>query len=110
MSALRRLFTDSDLFAEVAAGLNWAMNGLADAYSIILPCCRRALRQASHPLNHAVAELLRTVTAHKKKGRLRCRERPKSREATPMRAAIAGWGSGGYRIRLAKTIAIGGSR
>jgi hypothetical protein len=40
-----------------------------------------------------------------KKGRLRCHKRPKSREETPKE----GNDSGGYRIPLAKTIAISGS-
>src|SRR6266436_4636220 len=48
--------------------------------------------------------------AHKKKGRLRCHKRPKSREETPKEGSDSGVGLGGrYRIRLAKTIAISGS-
>ena len=48
--------------------------------------------------------------AHKKKGRLRCHKRPKSREETPKEGSDSGVGVGGrYRIPLAKTIAIGGS-
>jgi len=42
---------------------------------------------------------------HKKKGRLRCHKRPKSREETPKE----GSDSGRYRVPLAKTIAISGS-
>ena len=45
--------------------------------------------------------------AHKKKGRLRCHKRPKSREETPKEGSDSGVGLGGrYRIPLAKTIAI----
>src|SRR5229473_1036899 len=48
--------------------------------------------------------------AHKKKGRLRCHKRPKSREETPKEGSDSGVGLGGrYRIPLAKTIAISGS-
>ena len=43
----------------------------------------------------------------KKKGRLRCHKRPKSREETPKEGSDSAGGS--YRIPLAKTIAIGGS-
>jgi hypothetical protein len=43
--------------------------------------------------------------AYKKKGRLRCHKRPKSREETPTRAAIAG----ALPHTLAKTIKISGS-
>jgi hypothetical protein len=44
--------------------------------------------------------------AHKKKGRLRCHKRPKSREETPKEGSDSGVGLGGrYRIPLAKTIA-----
>src|SRR6266436_2588454 len=46
--------------------------------------------------------------AHKKKGRLRCHKRPKSREETPKEGSDSGVG-GRYRIPLAKTIAISGS-
>jgi hypothetical protein len=46
---------------------------------------------------------------HKKKGRLRCRERPKYREETPKEGSDSGVGGGRYRIGPAKTIAIGGS-
>jgi hypothetical protein len=46
--------------------------------------------------------------AHKKKGRLRCHKRPKSREETPKEGSDSGVG-GSYRIPLAKTIAISGS-
>ena len=46
------------------------------------------------------------MTAYtKKKGRLLRHKRPKSREETPKE----GSDSGGYRITLSKTIAIGGS-
>src|SRR6266481_8524888 len=48
--------------------------------------------------------------AHKKKGRLRCHRRPKSREETPKEGSDSGVGLGGrYRISPAKTIAISGS-
>ena len=48
--------------------------------------------------------------AHKKKGRLRCHKRPKSREETPKEGSDSGVGLGGrYHIPLAKTIAISGS-
>jgi hypothetical protein len=48
--------------------------------------------------------------AHKKKGRLRCHKRPKSREETPKEGSDSGVGVGGrYRIPQAKTIAISGS-
>jgi hypothetical protein len=46
---------------------------------------------------------------HKKKGRLCCHKRPKSREETPKEGSDSGVGLGRYRIPLAKTIAIGGS-
>jgi len=46
---------------------------------------------------------------HKKKGRLRCRKRPKSREETPMEGCDSGVGLGGYRMGKLKTIAIGDS-
>jgi resolvase-like protein len=47
---------------------------------------------------------------HKKKGRLRCHKRPKSREETPKEGSDSGVGYGGrYRIPLAKTIALSGS-
>ena len=47
---------------------------------------------------------------HKKKGRLRCHRRPKSREETPKEGSDSGVGLGGrYRIPLAKTIASSGS-
>src|SRR6202795_1865085 len=47
---------------------------------------------------------------NKKKGRLRCHKRPKSREETPKEGSDSGVGVGGrYRIPLAKTIAISGS-
>ncbi len=46
----------------------------------------------------------------KKKGRLRCHKRPKSREETPKDGSDSGVGLGGrYRTPLAKTIAISGS-
>ena len=46
---------------------------------------------------------------HKKKGRLCCHKRPKSREETPKEGSDSGPGVGGrYRILLAKTIAISG--
>ena len=36
---------------------------------------------------------------HKKKGRLRCHKRPKSREETPKEGSDSGWGTGGrYRM------------
>jgi len=44
---------------------------------------------------------------HKKKGRLRCHKRPKSREETPKEGSDSAGGD--YRITLAKTIAISGS-
>ena len=43
----------------------------------------------------------------KKKGRLRCHKRPKSREETPKEGSDSA--GGGYRIPSAKTIAISGS-
>ena len=52
------------------------------------------------------------VTAYtKKKGRLRCHKRPKSREETLKEGSDSGAGLGDrYRIPLAKTIAISGSK
>jgi hypothetical protein len=48
--------------------------------------------------------------AHKKKGRLRCHKRPKSREETPKEGSDSGVGLGGSLPHtLAKAIAIGGS-
>jgi hypothetical protein len=47
---------------------------------------------------------------HKRKGRLRCHKRPKSREETPKEGSDSGGGVGGrYRIPLAKTIALNSS-
>ena len=40
---------------------------------------------------------------HKKKGRLRCHKRPKSREETPKEGSDS---EGRYRVPLAKTIAV----
>src|SRR5712672_2023831 len=53
----------------------------------------------------------KTIGVHtKKKGRLRCHKRPKSREETPKEGSDSGVGVGGrYRIPLAKTIVISGS-
>jgi hypothetical protein len=46
----------------------------------------------------------------KKKGRLRCHKRPKSREETPKEGSDSGMGLGvRYRVTLPKTIAISGS-
>jgi hypothetical protein len=45
--------------------------------------------------------------AHKKKGRLRCHKRPKSREETPKEGSDSPGER--YRIPLSKTIAISGS-
>ena len=45
---------------------------------------------------------------HKRKDRLRCRKRPKSREETPMEGSDSG-GVGELPHTVAKTIAIGGS-
>jgi hypothetical protein len=51
----------------------------------------------------AASEIAADVTAYtKKKGRLRCHKRPKSREETPKEGSDSG-------IPLAKTIAISGS-
>jgi hypothetical protein len=48
--------------------------------------------------------------SHKKKGRLRCHKRPKSREETPKEGSDSGMGMGvRYRITLAKTIVISAS-
>ena len=48
--------------------------------------------------------------AHKKKGRLRCHKRPKSREETPKEGSDSGVRLGGSLPHtLAKTIAIDGS-
>jgi hypothetical protein len=64
------------------------MNGLMGSYSNILA--------------------LLGVTAYtKKKGRLRCHKRPKSREETPKEGSDSA--GGGYRMPLVKTIAISGS-
>jgi hypothetical protein len=63
------------------------MNGLMGSYSNILA--------------------LLGVTAYtKKKGRLRCHKRPKSREETPKEGSDSAGGS--YRMPLVKTIAISG--
>jgi hypothetical protein len=46
---------------------------------------------------------------HKKKGRLRCHKRPKSREETPKEGSDSALGGVRYRPTLPKTIAISGS-
>ena len=65
---------------EIGLPFKSAMNGLVGSYSNILA--------------------LLGVTAYtKKKGRLRCHKRPKSREETPKEGSDSGWGTGGrYRI------------
>jgi hypothetical protein len=49
---------------------------------------------------HPVCSLrMPRVISARKKGRLRCHKRPKSREETPKEGSDSGWGSGGrYRI------------
>jgi len=50
------------------------------------------------------------VISARKKGRLRCHKRPKSREETPKEGSDSGWGSGGSLPHApAKMIAISGS-
>jgi hypothetical protein len=60
------------------------------------------------PLQHSRLAL---VVSARKKGRLRCRKRPKSREETPKEGSDSGSeGTGGsrYRMPIFKTIAISG--
>ena len=49
------------------------------------------------------------VISARKKGRLRCHKRPKSREETPKEGSDSGWGRGSLPHTLAKMIAISGS-
>ena len=71
-----------------------------------------AVRRDNHEQSRSASYCFADVTAHtKKKGRLRCHKRPKSREETPKEGSdSASKGTGGrYRMPLSKTIAICGS-